>query len=89
MVVAEDQPILNEFDCPLLTLTKTICCISCDKIYSAVSIVHMCDDSCELRTTTVTRHIERESVSLDNQLCLVHYLSNKMFCLNVYCTCMY
>lgn len=80
-----DEPLTNEFDCPLLTLTSKLYCLSPSRVYSAVSVVHMCNDSCMLKQLTTHRQFEREEVNLDSKLVFVHDLLNNLFCLNIYC----
>ena len=46
MKAADGTALLNEFDCPLLTLTSDMCCISPLLICRSVSIVHECGTSC-------------------------------------------
>ena len=40
-------PIMNEFDCPLLSLTHTIFTMKPPEILKAVSVVHQCTESCQ------------------------------------------
>ncbi|KAL5484535.1 hypothetical protein EMCRGX_G021053 [Ephydatia muelleri] len=44
--VVNSEPVLNEYECPLLAITKRIFSADCSQIKQAVSIVHECSDSC-------------------------------------------
>eukprot|EP00731_Ephydatia_muelleri_P013165 Em0007g475a len=44
--VVNSEPVLNEYECPLLAITKSIFSADCSQIKQAVSIVHECSDSC-------------------------------------------
>ena len=80
---AMDQPILNEFDCPLLSLSTTFHVIPSSSTVTSVSIIHQCSQACTFAqsSTPVTR--ERE-VLISSQLTYTHDYSNTLFCLNMY-----
>ena len=40
------QQIMNEYDCPLLSMTNLLCCIPSTPVNHAVSVAHECTDSC-------------------------------------------
>ena len=77
-------PILNTFECPLLSLSSNIGMVSASNIRQAVSVVHECGTSCTFKNVIKTRNVEREQVD-QQKLTFVHDYSNLMFCLNVYC----
>ncbi len=75
----------NEFDCPLLMLTNLLYCINSHKIQNPVSIIHECTDSCKFITTTISSTVEHEHLHTSGPS-YYHDTSNKMYCLNVYCS---
>ena len=44
--VVNSESVLDEYECPLLGITKRIFSADCSQIKQAVSIVHECSDSC-------------------------------------------
>ena len=74
----------NELDCPLLSMTNLVYCVSAHAVHHPVSVVHECGTSCEFVSTTITRTVERECVTTSG-LEYKHDHSNKHYCLNVYC----
>lgn len=81
----EGQPILNSYNCPLLTLMPSFSLINTAHIdsESAVSIMHECTDSCKFVDLCTTRTVERENVTT-NTLKFEHDYNNSMHCLNIY-----
>ena len=71
--------ILNEFDCPLLTLIPQFKCISSDCIIQSISVIHQCLSSCKF-----TNIPERHQIDQD-MLCYVHDYDANIYALNVYC----
>ncbi|KAL5460040.1 hypothetical protein EMCRGX_G033453 [Ephydatia muelleri] len=59
--VVNSEPVLNEYECPLLAITKRIFSADCSQIKQAVSIVHECSDSCTFDWGSSSRRIEREA----------------------------
>ncbi|KAL5479312.1 hypothetical protein EMCRGX_G022818 [Ephydatia muelleri] len=57
------EPVLNEWGCPLLTLTKVIRCTASTLVSCAVSVVHQCDSQCVLAEQETTSRTERELVT--------------------------
>ena len=47
-VLSGTEPVLNEWSCPLLTLTNVIRCILSTLVSCAVSVVHQSDSQCVL-----------------------------------------
>ena len=60
----------NEQDCPLLTLTKTLCVVPSSAVITHISVIHQCTSTCNITTQPFT--IEREREQLSNEK-LVHY----------------
>ena len=56
----------NEFECPLLMLTKSVVPISPELIFEAVSIVHECGETCKF-TDETTRTVQRETIVENKQ----------------------
>lgn len=79
-------PIMNELECPLLTLTHSVFTVKSSAILKAVSVVHACGNSCQFVMKQRTRRIEREDLHLSSRLEYDHdYAGNYMYYLNVYC----
>ena len=77
--------ILNDYDCPVLNLSKNIFIISSSNVRRPVNIVHECTPTCQFQETAVaSRTIEREDVS-SNKLVFMHDRQNSMYCFNIYC----
>lgn len=83
-VQLNSEPISNDYDCPLLTMTNSVLAIVPSMVRMAVSIVHECTDTCIFVRCQRTRRLEREDVST-NSLVFRHDLCNAMYCLNTYC----
>ena len=68
-----DEAILNDIDCPLLTLTKKFLLVPPSALVCAVSICHQCSSSCTL-------------IELSNgQLTFKHDWSNDLYAYNTCC----
>ena len=78
-------PIMNEFDCPLLSLTHTIFTVKSLEIVKAVSVIHECTESCQFIDKESARSVEREDVTFSRIEFQHDFIGNNMFCLNVYC----
>jgi len=73
MLGSFDEAILNDVDCPLLTLTKTFLLVPPSALVSAVSICHQCSSSCTLKEQP------------NGQLIFKHDWSNDLYAYNTYC----
>ena len=82
--MASGQPCLNEFDCPLLTLTTVLRVLSPTVIVRAVSVIHQCTSTCVVDFMRIATRTERQGIT-ENTLRLKHDWSNTMYCYNVYC----
>lgn len=78
------EQMMNEFDCPLLSMTNVLYCIPSNTVSQAVSVVHECTNSCTFVKTSVIRNVEHEAVE-SSDIIFKHDFCNKMYCLNVYC----
>lgn len=78
------EQILNEYDCPLLSMTNLLYCIPSNSVIQAVSVVHECTSSCTFVQASTSRRVEHEVVD-STDILFKHDLSNKMYCYNVYC----
>ena len=84
LLTTNGEQLLNEFECPLLELTKTLFTTPGDNILKAVNIVHECTNTCVLAEKASIRTVEREHLGC-NQLTFVHGWSNFLYCYNVFC----
>ena len=82
------EQIKNEYDCPLVLLTSEFITILPSEIIGPASVVHACSNTCRIIEGRRTRLIERETVELNRQTQLVykHDISNKLYCINIFCT---
>lgn len=78
------EPFVNEHDCPLLSLTRTVITVPAFHVKKAVSVVHECTETCCFVNTVQHRNVEREQISQSN-LVYKHDFHNCMYSLNVYC----
>ena len=78
------EPVLNEWSCPLLTLTNVIRCIASTLVSCAVSVVHQCDSQCVLAEQETTSRIERELVT-QKKTVFVHNTDNNMYIFCMHC----
>ena len=66
---------INDYDCPLLTLTANITIISSSIVIQSVSIVHECTATCVFTTLPNICTVERERIEL-TQLIFKHDWTN-------------
>lgn len=78
------HPKINEYDCPILSLSDLLYTLKSTCILKAVSVMHECTSNCVIEKSSYDRAVEHESVSY-SQLVLKHDWSYKFFSLNVYC----
>ena len=71
------EQIMNEFDCPLLSITNVPDCIPSYTVSQAVSVVHEFTNSCTFVKTSVSRDIEHELVE-SSDIIFKPDLCNKM-----------
>lgn len=72
------EPILNQYDCPLLMLTEHIFDILVSDLISSISAVHMCTDSCIVIEENSSRVFEREKIDA-NRTIFKHDWTNHMY----------
>ena len=77
--VEMNEPILDEFQCPLLDLSNIIYLYPVSFVLTPVSIVNSCSKSCTFKTNR-TRQIEHEEVQTDD-LDFEHDWSNSLYSL--------
>ncbi|KAL5496712.1 hypothetical protein EMCRGX_G013056 [Ephydatia muelleri] len=75
---------LNQFDCPLFTLTNILRVLPSVNISCSISVVHQCSTTCVLKEKAVETTLERHKVT-QNTLFLSHDWSNNLYCYNVFC----
>jgi len=78
------EPLTNDYNCPLLSLTPRVVSISSDSVKKAVSIIHECNTSCVFVECQSTCRVEREDIEID-KLTFRHDWTNLFYCLNIYC----
>ena len=78
------DPITNEYDCPLLSLTHTIFTARTSEVLQAVSVIHECTGTCQFITKECPRKVEREEVSLSRIEYVHDFCRNFMYCSNLY-----
>ena len=83
-VYAGTDLLYNDFDCPLLMLTKDIEYVDPTSLVRSISIVHQCSSSCVFKETVSRMLVEREAIE-SHRIIFEHDWSNDMFCLNNYC----
>ena len=77
-------PQLNQFDCPLLTLTNILRVLPSVNNFCSVSVVHQCSTTCILKEKAVDTRLERHRVT-QNTFFLLHDWSNTVYCYNLFC----
>eukprot|EP00731_Ephydatia_muelleri_P028790 Em0020g434a len=86
LTLPDGQPLVNEYDCPLMDLSTTIFCTAGNNIQRPVSFVHQCSGTCLFKETGASiRNVERDIVQEDT-LIFKHDWNNTMYCYNVYYT---
>ena len=83
LLTSTGEQLLNEFDCPLLELTKTLFTVPGGNIRKVI-IVHECTNTCVLAEKAAGQTVDREHLGC-NQLTFVHDWSNYFYCYNVFC----
>jgi len=80
-----EQPILNDRDCPIVILSELFVCIPSRDILTPISILHECNGRCFLQMTRKRKQVEREMCDLNSQTVVHNYKRNNMFVINIYC----
>ena len=80
----DGKGLVNEFDCPILKLTKVLLAAPTTCILSPASIVHNCNLTCTFNRAQCKRRIEQEQVELPT-LKLDHNNRLNSFLFNIYC----
>ena len=83
-VLSFGQNITDDYDCPLLMLNNDVFDVLVTQLSSSISVVHCCTTTCGFFEEQSHRVIERETVD-SNRLVFRHDLTNRMYCLNIYC----
>ena len=73
------DPITNEYDCPLLSLTHTIFTAITSEILNTVSVIHEGTGTCQFITKECPRNVEREEVSLSRLEYVHDFCRNFMY----------
>ena len=80
--VLNGQPVLNDYECPLVSLTKNVCTVDCKHVMRAVSLVHNCTDGCTFEERDTLRKIEQK---LTKEKTYYYYNHFKHDCSNMMC----
>ena len=83
-VSTDGQPLLNEYNCPLLTLSKTVFCTSSTNVLRSVSLVHEYAESCNFKTAVCVQRVERQD-TVCNVFLHCHDWNNPFNCYSVFC----
>jgi hypothetical protein len=83
-LMAGTEPVCNDFDCPLYSLTSILRSIPSAAIIWPVSVVHQCTSTCSLQNKNASMTLEWQ-VASQKTLCFSHDWSNTFYCYNVYC----
>ena len=78
------EPVTNDYNCPLLSLTPRVVTINSHHVEKAVSIIHECNASCIFVECPSTHRVEREDIEVE-KLTFQHDWTNSFYCLNIYC----
>ena len=82
---ADGVQLHDQFDCPLLLLTPDVYLVNPKTVVSSISVAHVCDSGCTLKSCSVEHFVETESVN-KHELVFCHNFSNNLYSYNVYCT---
>ena len=84
--MVNNEPLQNDLECPLLTLTNTIIAVSPISVLTEVSIMHECNTTCVFESSGPSSAIEVEREIIEtNRLSYIHDLTNNWYCLNIFC----
>ena len=78
------KQLYNEYDCPLMELTRTLFTVLSVNIQAAVNIVHECTSTCMFSEEMTMQSIEREHLE-SHKLNFTHDWGNDVYCYNVFC----
>eukprot|EP00731_Ephydatia_muelleri_P033943 Em0042g22a len=84
MALADGTPLLNKFDCPLFSLSRTILSVDSTNILAAVSFVHECDEDCTFVERNMQITQEREETDMPKLVFEHNWRLNVLFCYNIY-----
>ena len=85
MEVPLGGPMLNPYECPLMTRTKIICSVSSNLVDRSVSVVHECDSRCAIQEeASATATVERSAVSI-KKTSFLHNWNNDLYYYNIFC----
>ena len=80
----DGRPVLNDIDCPLYGLKKTLVNVASTNIISPISVVHECTHLCKFSSQLTQCLYERETIN-KQQIIYQHDYTHPLFSLNVYC----
>lgn len=74
-----DRHELNEYDCPILSMSNLIYCIPAKCVHHAVSVVHECTNTCTFVINSTRQRVEQEDILCVSQLTYTHDWKNKLY----------
>ena len=80
MQLPNGQPLLNDYECPLFTLSRTLFSVDSTRIQKAISMVHECGNHCKFATAAILNTVEWEQVA-DTKLVFLHDWTQLFYCL--------
>ena len=85
MEVPLGGPMLNPYECPLMTRTNIIRFVFYNLVDRSVSVVHECDSRCAIQEeASATATVERRAVSI-KKTSFLHNWNNDLYCFNIFC----
>ena len=80
------QCMVNDYDCPLLSLSSQIVTVAPSAVHTAVSVMHECTSTCLFDNSNTRQTLEREDIhTIHMHLSYTHDWTNTFYCLNIYC----
>ncbi|SMN02232.1 hypothetical protein SPONN_626 [uncultured Candidatus Thioglobus sp.] len=84
-VCVDNEPITDNLECPLLTLSNNFYAVQPQCIQTSISIVHQCTHTCTFIDKSSSLHVEREVVLRTHLFLNMIGASNNMYCRNILC----
>ena len=82
LTLPNGEPLLNQFDCPLYKLSRTIFFVQSSNVHKAVSMVHECGEGCQFVEASTCRSIERKETIQVNRI-FQHDWTQELYCRNL------
>ena len=78
---------LNDYECPLVSLTKNISTVDCNQVKCAVSLVHDCTDGCKFEERDSSRRIEQKLTNEKTSMINIMYCLLRVMRIVLFVTC--